>query len=361
MVIEPKEGISTDSLWMHEGLMFVKARINGEEGTFLIDNGFSISALDRRFVSKHGWKLGRSTVANDANNKNMKFAKGKIKEAEVAGFRFLKEEFLEVDTQVFFPCYNVDGVIGANIINRVNWKFDIVHHKVTISKKPIVMDGLVIKAKYYANNRAALPLSIRQKEFVCKVDLGMTRAFKVQSSEFLGLFEQEEYTAKVGATSISVGGLGKSDTSYFLKKPVPIYSGDVLLPISTELKLSKEKYMATVGMGYFKYYNLVINSTTKEYILQPNAKQQKRGNSYAVSSYLIDDYFKVISYTLDATYTSGLALGDTVLSINGVPAEELQDICDYRELLKKSILSKEPLILQIKGKGFEALPLLKPD
>ncbi len=358
---KPAEKVVSDSIWMDEGLVFIRARVNGVEGNFLIDNGFSSSGMDAAFMKKCQLKFKGQSGATDANNQKVSLAKGKVRDIEIAGFHFKKTKAYQIDTKVFFPCYSVDGVIGASIINKANWHFNFKAKKLRISTEPFELDGQKIPAIYYSNNRAGLPLRIKGIEVNCRVDLGMSAAMKLRMRDFKTALQGEEAKFILGSTSISVGGLAKPDTVIETKEAFPIYNGDEKLEEPTQIRLQKKiKYPATVGMGYLKRYELVINTDNSEYILKPQSKSAAEVKGYSAGLYHKKGQVVLVATTMGSSYSLPLEVGDTVNSINGLSADSIMDICDLKSALQKHKKQEDSLSLEIKGKGRIILPFEEP-
>jgi hypothetical protein len=135
-----------------EDLIFIKATINGVEGRFLFDNGFSLSAVNNDFAEKAGIRFSKSTKINDANNKSSKALETTVDTVILLGHSFVKTGFIQTNTKKYLPCYQIDGVIGGGIINKVNWEIDFDNKLMRASSKAFKNEGQRLKVSYSGNN-----------------------------------------------------------------------------------------------------------------------------------------------------------------------------------------------------------------
>ena len=106
-----------------EDLVFIKAKVNGVDGLFLFDNGFTNCALNTEFAEKCNLKFTGKRTVNDANNQKTTFKDGEIQVLTIGDFVFKNPTFHEINTKNFLPCFPFDGVIGGNVIKQVNWRW----------------------------------------------------------------------------------------------------------------------------------------------------------------------------------------------------------------------------------------------
>lgn len=345
--INPQAG--TIAFERHKKLVIIEAAVNGKNGFFIIDNGFSESAVSPEFAEKAGINFtGRSSV-RDAHNKKTYLRYGKVDSMQIEGFRFSNAKVYRVDTSVFFPCRKVDGIIGASVINKANWMFDFQAGRLQISLRPFTGGGFRIPVGFSSNNSTFTDLTIRGVTARTKIDLGYSGTLKIRNSDFGRYFTGDSVTAIEGSMSLSVSGLGKKLTYGKLKQPEPVsFFGDELPGRSSITLISSLKEEAYLGVDFFDDYRLIINSANKEYLLE-NYRPDTTGElkEYAADIYLQDGTWLVTQKITTNNNTEALNIGAKVLEINDVPAESLGDICTYNELFEEWKSSGRPLKLKV--------------
>lgn len=347
---------------LSQKLILVEATVNGVSGQFLFDNGFSKSAINADFAHRAGVGFNRSVKVNDANNKRSQTKETYVDSVEIGGHLFVNTGFLEVDIQKLFPCEQIDGVIGASIINKVNWELDFENKRIRISSKPFENEGSTWSVRHAVNNSSVVKLAVKGQEVQCKIDLGSTGDLKLRTEDFKELFLGEEVVVKQGISSISVNGMGDPKMSYNCVDPIPVKHAGTATHPSIDLKLEpKLKHGCLVGMDYFNEYTVTINSSKKEFILTKPQDPVKSPDKidFGVGIYPIDGVWKIVSINPNDPAIKDLKPMDVVESIDGRTIKQFEDLCALRKYFKKKIDLGEPLQLTIKGKPSPYLLPLK--
>ena len=333
------------------GLIVLKAKVNGVEGRFVFDNGFSYSAMNADFAQRAGVEFKKSSGVRDANNQRGSFPIANADTLELSGHTFVKTGFYQIDTKVFLPCGEVDGIIGASVINQVNWDLNFLDKTARVSSQPFDAEGIKLDIKFSNNNSSFVDLVIKEQTVPSKIDFGSTGAIKVRSQTGLKIFEGDSAQQLLGAAAFSAFGLGKPDTSYQFWQPVALNSsqGEMLRPGILTLRKNL-KYPGYLGVGYFKDYRVIINSTKKQYILSEASSTNLKSSPkvYGVVIYPIEDSWKVIRVQGGDPMLKGLAPGDEVLTLDGESVSRFKDICAFKEYMKTKRESQEPLTLTTK-------------
>ncbi|MEM9022745.1 MAG: retropepsin-like aspartic protease [Bacteroidota bacterium] len=124
-----------------KGLIVLEATVNGVKGRFLLDNGFSLSALNPGFAARAGIRFRGSVKLVDANKKSTQTGEATVDNVVIGQHTFLRTGFYAIDTRRFFPCDSLDGVIGASIINKINWQIDFNTQRLRLSPEPFAASG----------------------------------------------------------------------------------------------------------------------------------------------------------------------------------------------------------------------------
>jgi len=243
-------------------LIIIEAEINGVSGKFLFDNGFSLSAVNQEFADRAHIDFANSSNIRDANNRQSSKPEATVDSVNINNQVFLKTGFYQINTDAFFPCDHIDGIIGASIINKANWKINFEEVKMQISSIPFEAKGNTIDISYSDNNSSFATFSIVGIPYKCKIDMGSTSSIKLNQNftknSFAGLLAEKT----IGITSISSNGMGKVDTLYHLSDNLSINHSGSELPIKERITIKdKLKYQGYIGINYFYSFYIDYNLT----------------------------------------------------------------------------------------------------
>lgn len=333
-------------------LIIVKASVNGTPGEFVLDNGFTLSAVNKEFAEKAGIKFNSFTTANDAHNRKVKLPETTVKNVNIGGHEFHKTGFYMVDTRKFFPCKDIDGVIGASIINKINWKIDFENKTISLNPRPFREKGIKVQISFSRNNNTNINLRIKEREFSAKVDLGKTKRLQLRYKDFKNAFTGDSVIQYAGIHSSSVSGLGKVDTFHYLTDQYSLYYKNQPLANARNVTLSPGlKYPAYLGIEWFKDYILIINSTEKEYILQPIKipDSPKMEPQYGITIYPVKNTYRIIKKDVNAIFAGAFNLMEEVTYIDDMPVSDFENVCDYKSYMKEK--HEKGGVLWIRTKG----------
>ena len=342
------------------GLIVIEAEINGVSGKFIFDNGASLSVINQDFADKAYFKFDGYSNIQDANNIASTIPNGTVDTVTIGNQIFQGTGFFQTETEVFMPCNEIDGFIGASIINKANWRINFEEKKIHISSTPFRANGKKLPISISDNNSSFTTISILGVSYQSKIDLGSNGSIKINKKYSDNSFEGLLAEKRIGTMSLSANGLGKTDTIYHLYDKLPIInSGDTLPAHASIMIKDKLKYQGYIGLNYFyNYGELLINSTEREYILVNSKEylQKKVDSSFGLDIYPIDNVWKIIQIDPYDSTLFEIELMDEVLMIDNIPMEQFKNICDYIKYLKIKIDKKESLVISIKDSLTLELP-----
>ncbi len=348
---QPIQEMQTIPFSFDSELIIIEAEVNDIKGRFLFDNGFSLSGLNEEFAERAGIKLNRTLSIRDANDKRAQLRAGNIQKLSIGQAEFINTGTYIVDTNLFLPCDPIDGVIGASVINKINWKIDFANHNLSLSSNHFEREGIKIDFNIAGNNSSLTKLNVNGASLHTKIDLGYQGSMGIRKQKYAEYFADEQAQQAIGITSLSATGLGNADTVYTFLNQV-ISHKEYELPIPAEINLSQnKKYDASIGVGYFKNYTVVIHSDEEHYYLDPiNEKvHASPDSSFGISLYHIDGTLKVIQKDGNDPYLSKIPLFSEVTHLDKTGTEHFPTPCTLRSFLATKKGNKEPLELHIKG------------
>ncbi|MBL4710194.1 MAG: retropepsin-like domain-containing protein [Flavobacteriales bacterium] len=342
-------------------LIFIEVEVNGVGGTFLFDNGFTESGINASFAKRAHVTFKGKTSTRDANNRSASTPTAVVDLVEIEGQKFVNAGFYRIDTDRFFPCKKIDGVIGASIINMANWKINFEAKNMWISSKTFEGKGIPLDISFSNNNSSFTTISVLGQPYSCKIDLGNANTVKLDPKYAEKSLEGIVAEKRIGIMSLSAHGLGNVDSTYQIKELLEIQHRGKTLPVKEKVLFrGKLKYQGYLGINYFKPYDLIINSTEKRYWLSKRTKipNPKSDSSYGVVLYPLEDKWKVIQLNSKDSLIKGIKLMDEVSIVDSIPMGQFKGICEYKEFLRAKMKNKEVLKLTLKdGNHAYTIPL----
>ncbi len=346
-----------------EQLIIIEAEINGVTGTFLFDNGFSLSAVNQSFANRAGVSFTSSANIKDANNQRAQTRETTVSKVVIGSHQFIDTGFYLIDTKRFLPCHEIDGIIGASIINKANWKIESANKQLQIASKPFPHVYSPIRLSYSSNNSAFIDLTVKGNVITTKLDFGSNSELRTRRSSVGNSLSGELVEQSRGIQSLSATGPGQHEDVYSLTAKIPISSEEVIFPAPAKLRLHESlKYEGYLGAGYYSDMTVVLNSTQEEMSFKPDTESgtSRSNNSYGMSLYPIAGTWKLIQLNANDPLLADVELMQTVHAIDDIEMTGM-DVCQYRDYLTTKQQANESLRIKFEptGPGI-TLPLRQP-
>ena len=348
------------SFEMVKNLMVIEAEVNGVPGRFLVDNGFSYSALNADFAQKAKVEFEGKTGITDINGIKRDLQSATADSIRIAGYVFLKTGVISIDTEKFMACEELDGVIGASVMNKVNWLIQPKKLKMVMSVTPFEMDGLQLALSQNNSNSSFVELEIGGEELELKVDLGSGSELLARTSNFSEDFLNQAQSYRLGARSFSAHGLGKMDTIGTTKNRVALYYEGTQLSRKTKLEFAAySKYDGYLGFGYLKQMNFALNLKERSLILGDKSGVEMDERSYGLAFYPVDGNWKVIQVSKDFPGVQENWLNNTITVIDTLNMKEV-DLCFMKKYMREKRKKSEPIYIQFEEdiKSMYELPFI---
>lgn len=332
-VLAQDNRIDTLSFSMKSNLLVFKGAINGNETLFVFDTGAYAGVLNSKQVATNNIENKGNSSIRDSNNESKKMGKGKINAIKIGSFTFENIESVIYDMP-FLLC-NDFYLLGGDVINKLNWKFDFINNVAYISKMPFSpssdMTGLPVQ---FINNRHFADIAVGGKTVKYLIDFGYSGIIDAPQNEanFNKLKKQKENEYRVlqsQSTSMGLGSMavGKQMTTFFLDS---IRLGSVAfknIPVNIKENVDKK-----IGVRFFKnnLSTIILNNSEKKYWLQQLKTPIKSEFGFDADYFLIDGKLKIVGKNLsDKSSAKALTVGDEIKAVNGKTAASFSDICSF--------------------------------
>lgn len=351
-------------------LILLKVKVNGHTATFVWDNGFSISGIDTSLVHLYQLLPYGGTINTiplvDGNNAKVNVDYMVCPKVEIKGIAILNTPFLTLDSKAFTLTkkLKIDGILGASIINKLNWRFNFDKNYLEISEKPFTIDptDLVLPFNIATNNLHFMSIAFNGTATECFVDFGLNSGEIEINKANATHFSNAKATKALGQGSFSVSGLAPIDTVYTIKDNFAWELADKKLNFRPNISLSRFKHNVVLGNKIFRdRYNVIVNTMADTlYALsartKPNKDPSDRAHGYVLLT--VEGKFRIVQLISNSnTIDNDIQLNDEVVSINGRKPDDFKDNYSLIDYQKKLIRNQKKMVLKLmNGKEISILP-----
>ncbi len=323
-------------LYQKNTLVFLKVVINGKEYLFLFDTGSSVCLISKEIAS-HSSMKSLGTFSDELGNQSN--AGIFLQTIHIGNSSFDSVLCMVSDTKTLseIGCVEIDGVIGANLINLCNWQIDPAKELLSFSLSPFKAgensDGANIE--YTSNSLPLLRLNYKDVPFYCLLDFGYSgylelnndilKKSRIKKSDCLNGFGR--YALTVNSTiedRVCRLIIDTLKSTYYKFPDVP-----------TVFSMSKPK----LGSALLKRYVVTLNSLERTVLLSPLDNKDTSSIPFPVNFGLNDSNELIISFIWETEEIkkAGLKVGQKVISVNDQHFKQLTSIelCELKNHLSK--------------------------
>ena len=358
-LIMGKEAIETlPILYQRQHLPFVKVNIEGKDYLFLFDTGASTCVLSKEIAGNEN-KENNLQVADDIGNKIK--TNSVFKNIQIGSSTFKNMACIVADTKRIteMGCVQIDGIIGANLMQFCNWEINPIHQTLSFSKIAFKKQDTIEEFKVELTN-SFLPLIKFEYDgipFYTLIDSGFSDYFEMNEDllKKSKKFRKLKSIKGIGQHSLTLGGTANGKIRTFILDSLKTTNA-CLVNIPSMSNDSKPKLGAASLSRYIFTYNFLENTIHLHPILKENSMPQ----AFGVNLGLNDSNELIIHFICldEETQKLGLKLGEQVLQIDQQYFNKLSalELCD----LKAQLETKNKIQLVVKkGNKTQAFELTK--
>lgn len=329
-----------------QGKIIIPAIIEGNTYHFLLDTG-APNLISYDLYEKIKSKSIKKITIKDANNKKMKMQIVAMPLITIGNVSFKNTPTIinHKSTNFIFDCFEVDGIIGSNLLRNSIIQF---------SPKDRIIKIASDKEKInYAENKAIdLSLHGKQsspyisvnlqgrdsvKEFVL-FDTGMKGFYDLSKGNYDG-FKSKDVFIKleeaIGTESIGLFGPSNEKKQYRLIIPQLTLGNAVFKNVFTTTTSAKH---SRIGSDILKYGSVIIDYKNKKFVFNPFQKTVDLNEKILGISPIIIDNQLVVGMVWEDKLKNEISFGDSIVSINGVDFKKI-NVCDI--FTKESIFKRK--------------------
>lgn len=343
-------------IWYDQILL--KVKVNGKEGFFMWDNGFSFSAVDKSFAPELNLKEFdelKSIEAKDAINTKVKLDIKLANSIDFGKSRIANSPILISGLDAMFGTgHKLSGVLGANSIKKLNWKFNFDEKYVVVSKNPFKTKGIEIAFQIDKYNLMHTVFGVNGHLTYAEVDFGYNGDDVAISMQAYPLFAHSPKNKGIGQSTSSVSGMEKVDTSYVIKDFNYVISDTLTtVPHKFEMFLSNSERGIRIGNRFFRHYNCVVNNSTNKIILtdRKTAIKPMPKKGYGIILQKLDGQLKVtfLFHNPNTLKYPNIKLHEVITEINGKRASDFKENRELRDFQINLLTKDQKLIMTSAG------------
>jgi predicted aspartyl protease len=328
-------------------LPLIQVYINNVAYNFLFDTGAGLTVLSNE-ITHHSDKIGNIFITGSSDSSNLFLENFTIGHTE---FRNIKCVYLDLNQFTKQTCVKIDGIIGANILNLLNWNMNTQSGRLYWSRTPFKEEA--ISTKLRLEHYRLLPIT--------KVTYGNISFYVLIDTGFNGFLELNEQTIKQsskykkvnkivgqGKRFITVNGISKGKQTLVIVDTLFI-GNKFITSIPTYVTQDKPK----LGSALLRSFNVIYNFSDSIIFLTPNDFQgEKDLVRFGLNIELNEMNEILVAFVWENTnaYKKGIRVGQRIVKINNTDTENINpnDFCtlmttllNQNRVLELTILNKE--------------------
>lgn len=329
-----------------------KVKINGNTYKILIDTGAPTSFTSK---VKGDFKIIKEDNIMDASQNVEKVTYYEIPMIKLGNIVYENIAVMKLDSEIMEDT-GIDGIIGANIIAKNIWNFDLENHSIIISdslnqNNTKEFNNVEIKKLYIGSPKIELEYFSRVREHII-FDTGYDGLFYF-SEKMFKILQDEKLIDKIftgkglhGKSAFDNNENREASVLYRTRAEIKI-NEELIPPIIADVDIDEE---SNLGSEWLKYYHTII-SHDKFYFKRNKAPIEDKSSTIGINAEFINNELVISSiWGNSQAYKSGIRYGDKILSVNGKKSENAKNKKQKGKLLKV-INTHDEVVLEINKKG----------
>ena len=352
------------------GMLVVPVSIHGKTYNFVLDTGAPLAISDKLFKELN-LQIITQTEVEDADGARKEMKMISLPELHLQGITFLNTPGFvhhEKSDDYFnlFECFEIDGIIGSNMLRNSVVQFDEPNKQISITDnfKKLATKGMVYKAqRMFLPDMQASPcfeigLQMGEQRIIETVlfDTGDRGFYSMSTRCYNYIYEHEH--AVINSIAESEGSFAWGAHGVFEKQKYLLLQVPELVLFINRTTFNDVVVTTTnapnsrIGSKLLQYGKVTLDYKKKLFFYEPfeniNTGELSK-MPWAISPAFQNDKL-VVGIIWDKALEQQINLGDEVLSVDGVDIQSM-DLCEYVNFANSSsnnTSSNEELILELK-------------
>jgi hypothetical protein len=323
--------IDTIPFTTKSSLLVFKGQINGIQTDFVLDTGASLGVATSAKATSANIKITGKKNITDSNENVNSMIEAMIETVTIGSFEIKNVKSVVYDMP-FLAC-NDYYLLGANAINKLNWKIDFEKNLLYVSKSTFEYSGEMLEMNInYKNNRHFTTFNIDKTEFKnCLIDLGYNDFFEVSEKEpFFKKLRKENQDGIISGSRLT---MSLSDIK--IKRYEALSFDNLILGnkrfdnLKIEIRANIEN---KIGLKFFSQLSsiLILNNDNSKYYLKLSNQPISLQMSFDADCFLKNGKLIIMGKNNNSESSAkDLEAEEEVKSINGFTATDFKDECDF--------------------------------
>ncbi len=341
-----------------EGLIFVKARIEGETYNFILDTGADVTVLDAAVAKRITHKKVLKSKVEGSLKKELSTQLVTLPALNLGGVEYIDTGAIITDLSYFkkfFGCFPIQGIIGINLLRKGNLQIDYKNKVLRLtndfSNLKVSNKAHIVKMNSKKNGSILLDVALGNKRTKFIFDTGSNGKLTTDS-KLLETNKHLTFVSKKGTANISING-ASDVTLYKALVPELAVAG---IALQNQIITLKPGAASLVGNRFFENYTLSIHWEKDELILDPvismdneilEAYELTIRPDYTINKILVHSAWG------DFSDKHNIPLGAEVTEINGKKVSNFtqSELCEFWNQEMSGIKSSSVMRLNIRCNG----------
>ena len=329
--------------------IIIPVEIQGETYRFILDTG-APNLISNRLFKKLGGKAARTLNVSDANGQSSRMNVAVIQEFKLgqAAFRDIPALVNLDDENIVFRCFEVDGLIGSNMLSTSVVQFNLPKKTVIVTdqRKRLSLDKAV-KSKLELVGKQKSPyvwielMGENTGRERLLLDTGAADLYDLGKNHYR-IFRQEpifqEHGRSKGTSSIGLFGAGQESEHFRLFLPTLKFGG---LPFREVVLETSDDDNSRLGATILNFGILTLDYKKKRFYYEAFSDEVFMDSRVRGVSLSSDGRLLTIGHVWDKDLEDKLNFGDLILEING----QAYDVCD---IIRDRLRFREVEVMRVK-------------
>lgn len=326
------------------GLIIIPVSFNGVEKQFAFDTGAEYSVA-YNWASKELEKTNTTinVTSSSGLKSKMRFYKSGL--INLGGRKITGHRILNTAKNTFFSCHNIDGILGVDIIKKLNWKIDFKQKKLILYPSDYFPNDLQTMHQLEFNfieNHPYVYLNRKGNRFRFLLDTGAGKSSNISKKDYKLTNIDDFPQIEVHSGSFDVNGVFTTTQPKVFQFPESTSKAVKLSPIIYYNDLNSSK----IGNSLWGDLSLFLSLDTNQfYVSVSQVNQVYDAYSCYVSYY--NGAMRITSIVKGSVlWNLGARQGDEILRYNN---KQFNDFCALDKYQRQLIKLGKPFTIQLKN------------
>lgn len=312
-----------------QGKVILKTKIKDKFYRFMLDTG-APTAMSFKLFNELNLPLISQIPILDSNGVQDSLSVVKVTSIGIGEVVFEDIPALVIKENIVFSCYEVDGIIGSNLLRNSIIQIDSRNREIRLSSdnsklslSPKHSTDLILDKQSSPIISVFLKNKNKVKEQLL-VDLGMDGLYDLSLNHF-NLFKENKIFTKLnssrGSNQMGLFGMAKDTTHYRLLIPQLEIGGAKILNVFTQTTTDEN---SRIGCEILEYGLLTIDYKNRKFYCAPfNENHEKKDENKFPVDFIPFNNGLYVGFVWDDKLVNVISFGDKVISINETNYEDV--------------------------------------